>query len=101
MIARLAQKGKAVYIVNAGAIPLLVKCIEDKEMIVKYRAVWALGMLAKHGKMPAALVENAIPILKGLVEDKTEVEICHPNTNELISTTLGRLAENALKYLGA
>lgn len=100
MIARLAQKGKAVYISDAGAIPALVKCLEDREMIVKYRAVWALGLLAKHGQAKLIRVPKTVSALQKMVDDKTEVEICHPHTGEMVATTLGKLAEDALKYIG-
>ena len=100
MIARLAQKGKAVYIADAGAIPPLVKCIDDTEMIVKYRAVWALGLLAKHGQAKHIRTPKTISALEKLTGDRTEVEICHPHTGEMVSTTLGKLAEDALKYIG-
>jgi uncharacterized protein (UPF0147 family) len=100
MIARLAQKGKSTYIIQAGAIPMLAKCLEDREMIVKYRAVWALGMLAKHGQDRAVRESNVQIVLKNMVSDKTEVEICHARSGEMIGTTLGRLAEEALKYIG-
>lgn len=99
MIARLAQKGKIPYIIQAGAIPLLAKCLEDREMIVKYRAVWALGIIAKKGQGRVIKDSNVEPALKAMLGDDTEVEICHAQTGEMVDTTLGSLAEEALKYL--
>ena len=97
-LARLAQKGHSKTIVNAGAIPELVKCLED-EMIVKYRAVWALSMLAKHEQKQAVLDADIIPIFQNLVDDNTKVEICHAHTSEMVFTTLGDLAREAINNL--
>ncbi len=99
MLARLAQKGKAGTIVSAGAVPKLAKCLDDNEMIVRYRAVWVLSMLAKHGQKQAILEAELESVLNCLADDKTEVEICHPHTSEIIFTTLGSLANEALGYL--
>ena len=100
MLARLIQKGKTAYIVQAGAVPMLAKCLVDREMIVKYRAVWALGLLAKHGQMAAVREAKVEPILRNMALDTTEVEICHAHTGVLKNTTLGKLAQDALKYIG-
>jgi hypothetical protein len=100
MIARLAQKGKSAYIIQAGAIPMLAKCLGDREMIVKYRAVWALAIIAKKGHGRDIRELDVEPALKAMLGDDTEVEICHAQTGEMIDTTLGSLAEEALKYLG-
>ena len=100
MLARLAQKGKTAYIVQAGAVPMLAKCLEDREMIVKYRAVWALGLLAKHGQATIVREAKVEPILQDMAQDTTEVETCQAHTGELTNTTLGKLAEEALKYIG-
>jgi hypothetical protein len=100
MIARLAQKGKSAYIIQAGAIPMLAKCLEDREMIVKYRAVWALAIIAKKGHARDIRESSAEPVLKAMLGDGTEVEICHAQTGEMVGTTLGKLAEEALRYIG-
>ena len=97
-LARLAQKGKAAIIVQTGAVPGLVKCLDD-EMNVKYRAVWALRMLAKNGQKQAVLDADIIPIFQDLVDDETKVEICHAHTSEILFTTLGKLAIDTIKNL--
>ena len=99
MLARLAQKGNAEKIVKAGAVPKLAKCLEDDELIVRYRTVWALGLLAKHGQKQAVLDTGIESILKSMLDDKTQVEICHAQTGEIIFTTLGNLAGEALGHL--
>lgn len=98
MLARMAQKGKAGFIVSQGAIPLIVKCLDD-EMIVKYRAVWTLSMLAKSGQKQAVLDADIIPIFQSFVNDEAKVEICHPHTSEIIYTTLGELAKEGMANL--
>ena len=99
MLARLAEKGKAKEIVDAGAVPEFVKLLEDKETIVLYRAVWAIGVLAKKGQTKGILEANIQPILEKLASDETVVEICHPQTNEIMQTTIGELARSALEHL--
>ncbi len=99
MLARLAEKGKAKDIVDAGAVPELVKLLEDKETIVLHRAVWAIGVLAKKGQTKEILDANIQPILEKLADDNTIVEICHPQTNEIMRTTIGELARSALEHL--
>ena len=68
-------------------------------MIVKYRAVWALSMLAKHGEKQAVLDADIISIFQSFAGDKTKVEICHAHTSEMIFTTLGELARGAIEIL--
>ena len=68
-------------------------------MIVRYRAVWALGMLAKHEESQAVREAVVNSVLEKLVNDTSEVEICDNQTNEIIYTTLGNLAKEALKYI--
>ncbi|MFH0815813.1 MAG: HEAT repeat domain-containing protein [Methanobacteriota archaeon] len=98
-LARLAQKGKAEKIVSAGAVSKLAKCLYDNELIVRYRVVWALSMLAKHGQKKAVLEADVEATLSNMIDDNNEVEICHPQTNEMIYTTLGNLAKEAIGYL--
>ena len=98
-LARLAQKGKAAIIVQTGAVPHLVKCLSDPELIVHYRAVWALSMLAKHGQKQAILDANVIPEIKKFLDDESKVETANIHSGELIFTTLGELAAEALQNL--
>ena len=98
MLARFVQKGKANEIVDAGAIPLLVRCLED-EMIVKYRAVWVLALLAEKGQKQAVQEANVIRIFEELADDGTRVETCHPQTSEILYVTLGDLAKRGLEAL--
>ena len=76
-----------------------MKGLSDKELIVQYRAVWALSMLAKHGQRKEVLEADIIPIIANLVDDEREVEIANLHAGELIFTTLGGLAREALKNL--
>lgn len=98
-LARLAQKGKAAIIVQTGAVPPLVKCLSDDELIVHYRALWALSMLAKHGQKQAVLDADVIPIIQKFLGDESEVEIANAHTSEIIYTTLGELAAQAIQNL--
>ncbi len=98
-LARLAQRGKARIIVQAGAVPRLVKCLWDDELIIQYRAVWALSMLAKHGQKQAVLDANVVQKIRELTDDHSQVEIANQHTGELIFTTLGKLARDAIKNL--
>ena len=98
-LARLAQKGKAGIIVQTGAVPKLIKCLSDDELIIKYRAVWTLSMLAKHGQKQAILDANVIPIIQKLIDDNSQVEIANIHSGEIIFTTLGELAREALENL--
>ena len=98
-LARLAQRGKARIIVQAGAVPGLVKCLSDHELIIQYRAVWALSMLAKHGQKQAIIEANVVQKIRELTDDYSQVEIANQHTGELIFTTLGKLAKDAIKNL--
>ncbi len=98
-LARLAQKGKAGVIVQTGAVQPLVKCLSDDELIVHYRALWALSMLAKHGQKKAILEADIIPEIQKFLDDESEVEIANIHSGEIIFTTLGELAREALENL--
>ena len=98
-LARLAQRGKAGVIVQTGAVPPLVKCLSDPELIVPYRALWAWSMLAKHGQKQAILEANITPEIQKFLDNQSEVEIANIHSGELIFTTLGELAKEALENL--
>ncbi len=98
-LARLAQKGKAGIIVQTGAVPPLVKCLSDDELIIHYRALWALSMLAKHGQKQAILDADIIPEIQKYLDDESKVEIANIHTSEMVFTTLGELAAQAMKNL--
>jgi hypothetical protein len=99
MLARLAQKGEARAIVRAGAVPKLALCLKDPEMIVRYRALWALLEVVKHGQNDAVLALGIIPALAGMAADESEAETCHPGTDEIVRTTVGKLAGELLACL--
>ena len=98
-LARLAQRGKTEIIVQAGAIPSLVKCLSDDELIVQYRAVWCLSMLAKHGQKQAILDADIIEKIQTFIDEQSRVEIANIHSGELIFTTLGELAREAMKNM--
>ena len=99
-LARLAQRGKARMIVQAGAVPLMAKLLSEEDLIIQYRAVWALSMLAKHGQKQAVLDANVVQKIRELTDDYSQVEIANQHTGEIIFTTLGKLARDAIKNLG-
>jgi hypothetical protein len=98
-LARIAQKGGGAEVVSAGAVPKLAECLRDPELIVRYRALWALLELAKRGQGKAILGANIISDIETMVGDETVVETCHRSTDELVRTTVGGLAAEAMRFL--
>ena len=99
-LARLAQKGRADEVVDAGAVPKLAVCIGDSEPIVRYRALWALLELAKRGQREAVLGTGVVPAISGMAGDDAVVEICHAGIDEIAQTSIERIARETLELLG-
>jgi hypothetical protein len=98
-LARIAQNGGGAEVVSAGAIPKLAECLRDPELIVRYRALWALLELVKRGQGEAILDANIISDIEPMVDDEILAETCHPHTDEVVQTTIGRMAKELLRYL--
>ncbi|MFO7619252.1 MAG: HEAT repeat domain-containing protein [Thermoplasmata archaeon] len=98
-LARIAQKGGAEAAVKAEAVPKLAACLEDSELVVRYRALWALLELAKRGQKTAVLEAGVVKMISGMVADETEVEVCHPHSDEVVFTQIGTLAREVLELL--
>jgi len=71
-LGRIAEKGEARAVVEAGAVPKLVECLDDADEYVRGNAAYALDRIAWRGEARAVVEAGAVPKLVKCLDDENK-----------------------------